>query len=280
MQWVGAGRGQTRNASRKPPGRSRQGFGRVVPAPTAVVEKMARRSAAGERAVDRLDAPLDAHARVRAVHDEHRRAAIAGELVVGARHADHERGPVRARDEALAPVDAPAAGHAPSLGAERRRVGAGPRRRLAHREGRAHAAVRERAQQALLLLVAADDLEQVHVALVGRRAVQRRRAEQAVAGLLEHRGLRPCVSRSRHRRERQRSGSGRPACRALAALQLVPQRSEPHGPCRSSGACVSAGRTAEVAHERAVTQLVRLWRQPRVGRARGCHPLTAMPVKV
>ena len=45
-----------------------------------------------ERAVDGADEPLDAHTRVRLRHDEHRRAAVADELVVGARHADRERG--------------------------------------------------------------------------------------------------------------------------------------------------------------------------------------------
>ena len=104
----------------------------------------------------------------------------------------------------------------------------------------------QRPQVALLLLGARDRLEQVHVALVRRRAVERQRAEQAVAGLLEHGGLpahvepEPAERRS-DVRSQQPGGAGR-------GLQFLAQRR-----VRAVlGAHVARlGRDHDLAHERA-----------------------------
>ena len=58
--------------------------------------------------------------------------------------------------------------------------------RLGHREAGADLAGGQRAKPLLLLIVVRDDLQQVHVALVGRGAVERVRAEQRVPRRLEH----------------------------------------------------------------------------------------------
>jgi hypothetical protein len=60
---------------------------------------------------------------------------------------------------------------------------------LGHGEARAHLAAGQRREPALALRRIGDPLEHRHVALVGRGAVQRERAEQGVAGLLEDHGL-------------------------------------------------------------------------------------------
>ena len=157
------------------------------------------------------------------------------------------------------------------LGAEQRGIGACARRRLAHGERRAHRARCERAQEALLLLVASDLGEQVHVPLVGRGAVQRGRPEQAVSRLLEHCGLRADVEsetpvRARNGRCQQ---SGRPGGR----LQLLPDV------VRRSVSRVGRallGGDHDVAHECAdtVAKLERLGCEPRVGG----QPATTVPV--
>ena len=72
-------------------------------------------------------------------------------------------------------------------GGQRRRVRARPGCGFGHGERRADVAAGERREELLLLLRVGDVREHVHVALVGRRDVQRRRAEQRVARRLEHR---------------------------------------------------------------------------------------------
>lgn len=69
------------------------------------------------------------------------------------------------------------------------RIGSGPRRRLGHGEAGTHVARGEWTQVPLLLLLGGHHLEQMHVALVGRRAVQREGTQQRPARGLEHDGL-------------------------------------------------------------------------------------------
>ena len=73
-------------------------------------------------------------------------------------------------------------------GRQRGRVGAGARGGLGHREAGPDLAQGERTQVALLLLGGRDGVEQVHVALVGSGDVERERAEQRPARLLEDHG--------------------------------------------------------------------------------------------
>ena len=60
--------------------------------------------------------------------------------------------------------------------------------RLGHGEAGADRALDQRAQVPLLLRLGRHDVQQVHVALVGRGAVERDRAEQAAPRLLEDDG--------------------------------------------------------------------------------------------
>src|SRR5205814_2339356 len=77
-----------------------------------------------------------------------------------------------------------------AIRARARRAGIGPAagRWLGHGEGRTHLAFNDGPQPALLLPLAADQREQVHVAVVGRRAVEAHGAEDRVVRLLVHRG--------------------------------------------------------------------------------------------
>ncbi len=126
-------------------------------------------------------------ARMVGVDEEHRRAAV------GLGDADRERRAERSGDEPLGAVDHVVRPVAARGGAQHRGVGTGAGRRFGHRDHRAHVARGERAQVAFLLRVVRDDFEQVHVALVGRRDVERRRAEQAVSGGLEDRRSSPVI---------------------------------------------------------------------------------------
>ena len=224
-----------------------------------------------ERAVDGADEPLDAHPRVLSRHDEHRRAAIADEAGVGPGHADRERGTAGTCHEALAAADAPASRNPRGLRAKQRGVRACAGRRLAHGERRAHRARGERAQEALLLLVAADLGEQVHVPLVRCGAVQGEWPEQAVPGLLEYRRLRAHVEsqtpvRTRHRRGQQ-TGRARGCLQLLADVVRRPVSGVGRTPL---------GGHHDVAHEGAdaVAKLERLGCEPRVGG----QPATTVPV--
>ncbi len=110
-------------------------------------------------------------------------------LVLGARDQDREARPPRVRDEPLVPVDHPVVAVADGAGLDQRRVGAGDLG-LGHREAAHDVTVAERAEVLLLLLVGRPVQQRVHVALVGRLAVQHPRAVVRLAGLgLHHREL-------------------------------------------------------------------------------------------
>ena len=78
-------------------------------------------------------------------------------------------------------------------------IGAGAGRRLGHHEGRAHLALDDGAEEFLLLLGRADLAEQVHVAVVGRHAIDGERAEDRARGFLVER--RPGDDGKRHAAE-------------------------------------------------------------------------------
>ena len=119
-------------------------------------------------------------------HEDHARPLVRRRVGVGHDHRDRQRGPVVARGEPLVAVDDPLV--AVQLGARDQpgRVGAGALR-LRHREARADLAVEQRLEPALLLRVGAVLGEDLHVAGVGRRAVEDHRRDAAAAHLLaEH----------------------------------------------------------------------------------------------
>ena len=224
---------------------------------------------ARERAVERADAPLDAHPRVLAGDDEHRRAAVAASRSSVRAMQIVNAAPCAPVTKRLRPLmlQPPGTRRASVRSSDGIRACAG--RRLAHRERRAQRARRERAQEALLLLVAADLGEQVHVALVRRGAVQGGRAEQAVPGLLEHRGLRADVEAEAAVRTRdgRRQEPGR-----RARLPAAPGGASSGGPWPVVGRARLGGHH-DVAHERPhpVAQLERLRCEPRVGESTRDH---------
>ena len=126
------------------------------------------------------------------VDEKHRRAAAALDALGGAGHDDVELRAIVAGDEPLAAADHPVVAVLAGGGGEHAGIGPGPVR-LRHREARADLAGGQRAEPLRLLLVVGDDFQQMHVALVGRRAVERLRPEQRVPGGLEHDGHRAHV---------------------------------------------------------------------------------------
>ena len=110
-------------------------------------------------------------------------------VVLGAGDEDGEVGPVGVGDEPLVPVDHPLLAVLVALRLDQRRVGAGDLG-LGHREARPRRALAQRAQVLLLLLVGAPVQQGVHVALVGRLAVEHPRAVVRLRRLgLHHRQL-------------------------------------------------------------------------------------------
>ena len=148
------------------------------------------RVAGGKGAVHRVDGAHDCEPGIPGIDQEHCGALLPRPLPWRrggrARHADGERRAGRPADEPLVSVDHPATVHPDRRCLEHRRVRAGAGRRFGHGEARPDLSSRERRQVPRLLLRVGDGGEQVHVALVGRGAVEGLRAQQAVAGLLEH----------------------------------------------------------------------------------------------
>ena len=97
-------------------------------------------------------------------------------------------GNTRAGDKPFVAADHPAAALLLRAGADHAGIGAAAGRRLGHGEGGTHLALDDRAQPALLLRAAADQRQQVHVAVVGRRAVEAYGPEDRAVRLLVHRG--------------------------------------------------------------------------------------------
>ena len=118
-----------------------------------------------------------------AVDEEHGGARL--RIVAGAREHDVERGGAAARRVPLAAVQAEAVTVGLGARAEVRGIGAGAGRGLGHAEGAGDARLDERAQILLPLRLAAGGQEQVHVALVGRVAVEDARADGRAAHLAE-----------------------------------------------------------------------------------------------
>ncbi len=135
---------------------------------------------AGKARVEAAHRPLDDDAGRVHVGQEHRRAGI-----FGVRHDDRECGAFGAGDEPLASVDHEMIAVTRRGRGEHRRIGPRSRRGLGHAEARADRRRRERTQPPLLLRRRCHRFQQVHVPLVGRRHVQRDRAERRVAGFLE-----------------------------------------------------------------------------------------------
>ena len=111
-------------------------------------------------------------------------------VVLGARDEDREAAPRRAlRDEPLVAVDDPLVAVLVRRASDERRVGAGDLG-LGHREAGHRDAVAERPEVLLLLLVGPPVQQRVHVALVGRLAVEDERAVVRLRRLgLHHREL-------------------------------------------------------------------------------------------
>ena len=110
-------------------------------------------------------------------------------IVLGAGDEDREVRPVGVGDEPLVPVEHPLLAVLVALGLDQRRIGPG-HLGLGHREARPRRARAQRAEVLLLLLVRAPVEERVHVALVGRLAVEHPRAVVRLRRLgLHHRQL-------------------------------------------------------------------------------------------
>ena len=121
-------------------------------------------------------------------HEEHRRPGpVAVELDLTG-HDDADRGPVGTGDPLLRSVHHPAVAVGGRGGHERAGIGTGARRGLGHGEAGPDLAGGVWSQPALLLGVGACVREQVGVALVGGRHVERDVPERRVAGLLEDDG--------------------------------------------------------------------------------------------
>ncbi|MEA3221418.1 MAG: hypothetical protein OZX49_02539 [Immundisolibacter sp.] len=136
--------------------------------------------AAGEGVVERRRERGDLVTGVVGVDQEQGRA------VVGTRHADGKCRALRATDEPLVAVDDPLVAIAHGAREQHGRIGTGTRCRLGHGKAGAYVAARQRRVVTGPLLGRTDGMQQVHVALVRRRAVERLRSEQAAPGGLEH----------------------------------------------------------------------------------------------
>ena len=141
-------------------------------------------------AVHRLDLADLGPPLARQVDDERRvRRLRQVRVVLGAGDEDGEVGPVGVGDEPLVPVEHPLLAVLVALGLDQRRVGAGDLR-LGHGEARPRRALAQRPQVLLLLLVGAPVQQRVHVALVGRLAVEHPRPVRRLGRLgLDHRQL-------------------------------------------------------------------------------------------
>ena len=150
-----------------------------------------------------------------------------------ARDQDEMRRLVRAGDEPFMAVDHPVVAVAPRRGAHHRGVGARARRRLGHDEGRAHHAIDDGLQPFALLRVGADFFEHLHVAVVGRGAVEGRPGRRSNGP--SPRRARPC---------REKSGRGRPDGAASAAPTDPPASPRPGRPPARRGGCSRARRSS------------------------------------
>ena len=117
-------------------------------------------------------------------HEDLRLLEVGGRVRVGADHADHDLAArvAGAGDVVLLAVDHPLVAVEHGLGGDVAGVGAG-QARLGHAEAAADLAVEQRLEPLLLLLGRADPLEHLHVAGVGRRAVEALGGQRVLAEL-------------------------------------------------------------------------------------------------
>ena len=105
-----------------------------------------------------------------------------------ARHQDEVIGDAGPGDEPLVAVNDPAIAFLLRVGADHAGIGAAPRRGLSHGERGAHPALDDGLEPFVLLRWRSHPGEQVHIAVVGRRAIEGKRTEDRAIGLLVHRG--------------------------------------------------------------------------------------------
>ena len=140
----------------------------------------------GHVLVERVQHPFDMNPRRAHRRQEHRRAGGSARVALVARHDDAEIGADRAGDQPFAPVDDKLVAVAAGGRQQHRGVRSGAGSRFGHHKARADLPRRHRPQPLLLLALLGDFFEKVHVAFVGREAVERHRPERRVAGGLEH----------------------------------------------------------------------------------------------
>ena len=123
------------------------------------------------------------------IRHEHRGANVFARLVDGARHNDLEGGAVGTGNHPLAAVDDIAVVVFNRGDFHHRGVGARTAVWLGHREGRADVGRSEGAEILFLLLFAAHDFQQMHIAFVRGRDIERVGAERRVTGFFEDDGF-------------------------------------------------------------------------------------------
>ena len=117
-------------------------------------------------------------------------------VIRGARDQNEMLGDPGAGDEPFVPVDRPAVALALRAREHHGRIGTAAGCRLGHRESRAHPAIDDGPQPLVFLCWRAGKRQQVHVAVVGRCAIECERSEDGAVRLLVHR--RPAHDRERH----------------------------------------------------------------------------------
>src|SRR5205085_6134996 len=115
--------------------------------------------------------------------EDHRRALVRRSIGIGHDHHDAEARAVGTGREPLVRVDHPLVAVALGAAAKQRRVGAG-NLRLGHTEERAGLAADERSQEALLLLVRPEEVEDLTVPGIGRLTAEDELRDEAAADLL------------------------------------------------------------------------------------------------
>ena len=143
-------------------------------------------------------------------------------------------------DEPLAAADDVVVAFPARRRRQHRRVGPGARRGLGHAEAGADLARRQRPQPALLVCGLRDRFEQMHVAFVRRKNVERNRTERRVARLFE--GNRPAEVRQRQAAVLARHVRGQQV-RAAAPWRSALAASASVGPCGVQRASLSSGMT-------------------------------------
>src|SRR5262245_16429299 len=141
--------------------------------------------------------PDDLEAGLVAMKQKSREAAA--RIVRGAGNQNEMIGNAGAGDEPLMAADHPAVALLLSAGTDHAGIGAAAGRGLGHRKSRAHFALDDRAQPLVLLRRRADQRQHIHIAVIGRRAIEHDRAEDRAVRLLIHRG--PADDRQTHAAE-------------------------------------------------------------------------------